>query len=1027
SLSGYSQTSITFSLVHQPCNNDGILAAHVTNAGAVLPLTFSWRIGSQTITRIVNSADDTLYNYSGAYAYVSAFNANPPGGGGQYSGYYAGSPPFTFNDTITPAVCPALATAKATVTGGTAPFQYQWLDVNNNVVSTSNPASLSPGSFQLVITDAAGCVFGTGPSNVSGTTNQPIYVPNNSPVTFTLGSTPANCTNGTATVTNPAGGIAPYSYQWNNGASTTTITGLSAGEYRVTVYDSQGCYLEKAIGVQQSVTIGGNTTITNATCLQNDGSVIAFGSGGQSPYTYSWNNDQQTQSAVGLTAGYYSVTVRDANNCTGMKTANVTAATPVTATFATTPTQCTTPTGTATLNIVGGTAPYTVNWNSFPAQSGITATGLKQGNYSFHITDSSGCVRTGIVTVPPVSIITASIIKTDASCQQNNGTAGVLLLSGANPYTYIWNTGATTSSISSVTAGHYTCTISDNLGCTLTKTVIVNASSPVNIGLNSQVATCIFNSDGSITANATGGTNPYSFHWSDGQTTATATGLKAGHYTVYVEDAAGCTKSVWTDLTYDGSNNTCYCTLSGKVYEDLNQDCNLDNGEPGINNIMIHTSGMGYTYTNSAGIYSVKVPTGNYTLSESVQSYYPLAPCQSNAIAASTTASAGCVITNNFANIVNPIHDVRVITTKINEVVPGFTHQQRVVVENNGTITEPGIQMGYEHDGQLGFSGVVPNLFTQQDAGNFPNWYSITSGFPSLSPNAIQTFTVNYLVPVNIPLGTSIWFKDTVANATPISNWLTDYTPWNNVHQYQKIVVGSFDPNDKEVSPTGNGTQGFISTDDSVLNYTIHFQNTGTFPAQRVVVIDTLDSDLDFTSLVPGYSSHAYVAHLSENGVITFTFDNINLPDSFSQPISSIGMVMYTIKQKVALAGGTEMKSPAAIYFDFNAPVITNTPLNTIDFATAIKSPKTNVLDFNLFPNPSSGNVSLAINAMEANRNAYIRIYNLIGETIYSRNVSLESGLNRTQIELGGLSNGFYFVEVVSGGTSQAQKLSILH
>lgn len=1025
SMAGQAQfNNITFTLAKQPCNNDGILVAVVNNANVVPPVTFTWRMGNQTITHTVNALTDTLFNYNGAYTYVSIVNTVPPGGQGY--GYYPGSPPFTFTDTVTAAQCPALGTAKVTVTGGTAPYTYQWFDKDNNVVSTANPASLPSGNYQVLITDAAGCVFGTYGHNTSGANYPTIIIENITPVTFTLTTTPANCTNGTATVTNPAGGTAPYTFQWANGANTPSISGLSGGQVRVTVTDAQGCFQTKSGSVTQSVTITANATVTNATCLQNDGSIVGFGSGGQTPYTYLWNNGQQTSTATGLTAGYYTLTVTDANHCTGMKGVSLTAATPVTATFTATSSQCTSPTGTATLNISGGTVPYTVHWSTFPPQTGVTATALKAGNYSFQITDSVGCVRNGTVIVPPVSVITASSFKADATCQQNNGAAGVIVSTGATPYTYLWSNGVTTSSISAVSAGNYTVTITDNLGCTLTKTILVKASSPINIGLNNSPATCIFNSDGSITANATGGTAPYSFFWSNGQTTQTATALKAGHYTVYVQDAAGCSKSIWTDLTYNASNNTCYCTLTGKVYQDLNQNCIAENGEPGIANIAIHTSGMGYTYTNSAGVYSVKVPTGSYTLSESVQAYYPLANCQNNAIAVNVTASSGCTVTNDFANVVNPIHDVRIITTKINEIVPGFTHQQKVVVENNGTITEPGIQMGYLHDGQLTYTGEVPGLFIQQDAGNFPDWYSIISGFPSLAPAAKQTFTVNYNVPVNIPLGTSVSFKDSVAHEAPMLNWLNDYTPWNNVHQFSQTVVGSFDPNDKGVSPEGSGPQGYITTNDSVLNYTVRFQNTGTYPAQRVVVIDTLDSDLDMTTLVPGYGSHAYTTHLSENGVITFTFDNINLPDSFSQPIASNGMVMYTIKQKPGLSGGTEMKSPAAIYFDFNAPVVTNEPINTIDFETSIKAPKADALDMTLFPNPTSGNVSLRINALQDDRNSNLRVSNMIGETIYTSAISLTTGMNLMQLELSSLTNGVYFVEVISGGNYSTQKVSLI-
>src|SRR6185295_10827876 len=109
----------------------------------------------------------------------------------------------------------------------------------------------------------------------------------------------------------------------------------------------------------QTPAITVSSTITNATCLQNDGQVIAFGSGGMPPYTYAWSNGQHTQTIGGLIAGYYYVTATDSNNCIGTKGVSITSSTPISVTYSTTASSCVSPTGTATLNISGGTTPYT--------------------------------------------------------------------------------------------------------------------------------------------------------------------------------------------------------------------------------------------------------------------------------------------------------------------------------------------------------------------------------------------------------------------------------------------------------------------------------------------------------------------------------------------------------------------------------------------------------------------------------------------------------------------------------------------
>ncbi len=1017
SLFSNAQTSnLTFVLLQPVCNNDGIL--EVQTSTLTIPYTLTYYFPSGTVFVTPATVNDTIFNYNGCDFYV----VGSDGVGNSAYGFYQGAPPFTYNVSTTGAVCPALGTATATVTGGTAPYSYVWTELTSGVVmSTTNPASLPAGNYQVLITDAAGCVYGSYANYDS------IWIWNSSSIVYTVATTPANCTNGTATVMGLSGGIAPYSYQWSNGANSAAITGLQMGSYMVTVTDAQGCYTVNYAYISQAITIIANPTATPATCLQNDGSAIAFGGGGVPPYSYMWDNGQQTQTATGLIAGYYFVTVTDANNCVGQGYVNILASTPITATYSSTPSSCTAPTGTATVVITGGTAPYTTIWYTFPAQNGVTATNLSAGNYGFHITDAVGCVRTGSVSVSPISIVAANVSTGNATCPLSNGSASVMVTSGAAPYTYSWNTGSTNTSISSLAAGGYSCIITDNMNCSITKYASVQVSSPVNVGVATTPASCIFSADGNIVAIVNGGTPPYSYSWSTGGTTNLASGLTAGNYSVYVTDANGCHDYTWTNLGYNAANNSCFCTITGKVYEDLNGNCAWDAGEVGIQNIMIHASGLGYTFTDANGIYSFIAPSGTYTLSESVQYYYPLAACQINAVAVTVTAASGCVSTVDFANVINPIHDVQISTTYMIPPIPGNIFNQTVVVSNNGTLTETDIDMGYTHDGQLVFNNVSPSLFTQQNAGTYPNWYSISAGFPILTPAADQSFNVQYNVATNIPLGTAVVFQDTVAYTSPITNWLNDYTPWNNVNYFINTVVGSWDPNFKEVNPNGTGAPGYITVDDSVLNYTLHFQNTGTYAAQKVVLIDTLDSDLDITSLMPYWSNHSYVTDVSEDGIVKFTFDNINLPDSASSPLGSIGILMYSIHQKPNLAVGTEIKNSVSIYFDYNAPVKTNTTLNTIDDLESVNEITANkVLEFTLYPNPATQSVSLLINSNDASNNAKIKFYTILGSEMLSQTVKLNAGKNVLKADVSSLTAGMYFVEITDGANSMMKKLSVV-
>ncbi|KAA5534500.1 T9SS type A sorting domain-containing protein [Taibaiella lutea] len=1009
---------VTFVLTQPPCNNDGILTASFNNPTP--PLTVSWHLANgTTITHTgVTGTSDVLTGYSGIAVTVIASTS---AGQGQ-DGIFQGAAPFSYQVATANAICPALGSATATVTGGTAPYTYQWLDASSTIVSTSNPASLPNGVYQIIITDANGCI--------SGSFNNPydsIFVHSEAAFNYTVSATAANCTNGTATVGSFTGtGMLPYTYLWSNGATSSSITGLTQGNYFVTVTDAQGCQRTKDKHVTQAVTINANATPTAATCIQNNGSIITFGSGGVTPYSYLYSNGANTQSATGLSSGLYNVTVTDANGCTGSTGVYVGSSTPVNVTYTSTSSACASPTGSATLNVTGGAAPYTITWSTFPAQTGVTANNLSAGTYYFHVVDANGCVRDGAVVVNPVTVINATLTATNAMCTQSNGSITVTPSGGAMPYTYSWsNPAASGNNPTNLPAGYYNVTITDANGCSVTKYRQIEASSPVHIGLASTPVSCLYSNDGSINATVWGGTAPYTYSWGSGQSTANITGLHTGAYYLYVTDANGCTADQSAYITNSQTSNSCYCTISGKVYNDANGNCILDAGETGIANIQMHCSGMGYTYTNSNGEYSFKVPSGTYSVSQTILASYPLAACQSNNISVTTVAASGCVQTVNFADAVTPLHDIHISLWHTNGAVPGNSHEQICVVSNQGTVPESTILAGLKTDGQIGAATFSPSGIFANPASNY---YS-TSGntFPTLAPGGYQQFTLSYNVPTNIPLGTSVVFDDSAVYSGPMSTWVNDYSPWNNINHVTETIVSSYDPNFMQVNTQGQGIPGYISRNDSTLNYMVHFQNEGTYFAQNVVVIDTLSDKLDWKSLRPISSSHNASISIDENGVLKYTFSNIQLPAKMNDEAGSNGMFVYSIKLKPNLPYGTEIKNKAGIYFDYNEPVITNGVLNTLKEPTGITNPgNVNKLGFVIYPNPTKTSFTAMVDNKTANASTVITITDISGRTILSKEMVLQVGKQLIEMNTNSLIDGLYFVNLNVAGTKGTQKLVIV-
>lgn len=223
--------------------------------------------------------------------------------------------------------------------------------------------------------------------------------------------------------------------------------------------------------------------------------------------------------------------------------------------------------------------------------------------------------------------------------------------------------------------------------------------------------------------------------------------------------------------------------------------------------------------------------------------------------------------------------------------------------------------------------------------------------------------------------------------------------------------IGSYDPNDKTAQPKGYGPEHYIQ-DDVRLKYHIRFQNTGTDTAFYVSIVDTIAPQLDISTLIPGSSSHNYEMRIygDNQQVVEFVFDNILLPDSTVNEVASHGFVQFEIEQKSNNPIGTIIENQAAIYFDFNAPVLTNTTFHeigsdfvSIQITSSIVNMHSNDLQIKVFPNPFDQTATLTVEGLN-DPYLYLEIYDLSGKRLQQ----YQANDNRIQLSRQQLNAGLY-------------------
>lgn len=445
--------------------------------------------------------------------------------------------------------CNGLCNGSATVSAiGTAPLSYSWAAPISSTATTVS--GLCQGTFVVNVRDGSNCLV----SQTLSISQPPTFSLNPS----FLSPTCNGACSGSIT-TAPAGGTPAYSYTWTpGGANSQSLNNICAGNYTVNVKDANNCAYSQTFTLIQpsSVTVTFNQSNVKCNGMCN-GAVKAVVNGGTAPYTYTWTPigafpGSPIDTIVNLCANIYTVTVKDANNCTTTATVQITEPPVLTSTIVvknvTCNGQCN---GVATILVGGGTPAYAYSWNTGPTTN--TIGGLCAGNYTGTVTDSKGCVLAKAITVTQPGLMSVTLTPTNPKCNGVcNGSITSNVVGGTGAYTYSWiPAGGIASSATNLCSGSYTLIVKDDSLCTGQNVTVLTNPAALLANVSFTNPSCNATCNGSAISNPANGTAPFTYTWTTApvQNTQLATNICAGTFTLFVQDNNGCRDTQQVVLT----------------------------------------------------------------------------------------------------------------------------------------------------------------------------------------------------------------------------------------------------------------------------------------------------------------------------------------------------------------------------------------------------------------------------------------------------------------------------------------------
>jgi hypothetical protein len=444
-----------------------------------------------------------------------------------------------------------------------------------------------------------------------------------------------------------------------------------------------------------------------------------------------------------------------------------------------------------------------------------------------------------------------------------------------------------------------------------------------------------------------------------------------------------------------------YTIIGNNKLDILGDGCDTtDKNYPNLNFTIFNGTTKGNIIPNNLGFYTIPVQEGTYTITPILENptYFTISPSSVNV----TFPTQASPFTQDFCITPKGNHqDLEVTILPTIPARPGFDATYKIVYKNKGTIAQSGLVVLSFNDAVLDFVSAVPAFNSQASD-------KLTWDYLNLQPFETREITVT--LNVNSPMETpAVNIGDRLSFNALINPVIGDEKPVDNSSALRQSVVGSFDPNDKTCLEGDVITPSLIG---EYVNYLIRFENTGTYPAQNIVVKDLIDlSKFDISTLVPTKASHEFTTKISNGNKVEFIFENINVP---FDDATNDGYIAFKIKTLPTLVVGDTFTNEANIYFDYNFPILTNKATSTFKTLGTQDFEFSNY--FNVYPNPANDILNIGTkNTIEVES---IAIYDVLGQLI----IAVPNAKMVAKIDVSKLTTGNYFLKMnTDKGTSSVK------